>query len=354
MADFITSTHRKKWLLSIQDLVENCRAANQRAVEALQKYGATRVECQPDGTLAYPGAPAQGDNGHRSLPEPLTLAEEFVIRRFYEQKIQQVSAAFSFPNKIQATAILYFKRFYQKWSVMEHDPKHIMLTCIYLSCKVEEFHVSADELGKGIQQDPQVVLKNELTVLQGLDFELIVYTPYRSVDGFIYDLEVTTSGKKVILQELKLAAQFVVDSMMLTDVPLLFPPGQVALAALRTANQEEPKVDFNRYLQNMPERQKQRHSHAELIHVLDSIDLLVKDAKQPVESDVRRIDRKLKYCRNPGLQDEGKGKRERKEKQRHKRGSHDVQMVNAVDNHPLDLNEIHSVKRGQSEGDAML
>ncbi len=36
-----------------------------------------------------------------------------------------------------------------------------------------------------------------------------------------------TSGKKVLLQELKLAAQFVVDSMMLTDVPLLFPPGQV-------------------------------------------------------------------------------------------------------------------------------
>jgi cyclin H len=68
------------------------------------------------------------------------------------------------------------------------------LTCIYLSCKVEEFHVSADELGKGIQQDPQVVLKNELTVLQGLDFELIVYTPYRSVDGFIYDLESFVQG----------------------------------------------------------------------------------------------------------------------------------------------------------------
>jgi cyclin H len=77
---------------------------------------------------------------------------------------------------------------------MEHDPKHIMLTCIYLSCKVEEFHVSAEELGKGIQQDPQVVLKNELTVLQGLDFELIVYTAYRSVDGFIYDLESFVQG----------------------------------------------------------------------------------------------------------------------------------------------------------------
>jgi hypothetical protein len=27
---------------------------------------------------------------------------------------------------LQATAIMYFKRFYQQWSVMEHDPKNIM------------------------------------------------------------------------------------------------------------------------------------------------------------------------------------------------------------------------------------
>jgi hypothetical protein len=27
------------------------------------QYGATRVECQPDGTLAYPGAHIQGENG---------------------------------------------------------------------------------------------------------------------------------------------------------------------------------------------------------------------------------------------------------------------------------------------------
>lgn len=40
------------------------------------------------------------------------------------------------------------------------------LTCIYLACKVEESHVSAEELGKGISQDPQVVLKNEMIVLQ--------------------------------------------------------------------------------------------------------------------------------------------------------------------------------------------
>jgi hypothetical protein len=38
-----------------------------------------------------------------SLPSPLTVDEEILIQRFYEQKIQQVCAAFSFPHKIQVS-----------------------------------------------------------------------------------------------------------------------------------------------------------------------------------------------------------------------------------------------------------
>lgn len=40
------------------------------------------------------------------------------------------------------------------------------LTCVYTSCKVEENHVSAEELGKGINQDPQIILKNEMVLLK--------------------------------------------------------------------------------------------------------------------------------------------------------------------------------------------
>jgi len=40
------------------------------------------------------------------------------------------------------------------------------LKCIYLPCNVEEFHVFAKELGKGTQQDPQVVFKNDLIIFQ--------------------------------------------------------------------------------------------------------------------------------------------------------------------------------------------
>lgn len=40
------------------------------------------------------------------------------------------------------------------------------LTCIYAACKAEENHVSAEELGKGIEQDHHMILNNEMLVLQ--------------------------------------------------------------------------------------------------------------------------------------------------------------------------------------------
>ncbi|RRT76478.1 hypothetical protein B296_00002273, partial [Ensete ventricosum] len=46
------------------------------------------------------------------------------------------------------------------------SPYLLVLTCIYAACKVEENHVSAEELGKGIQQDHQIILNNEMVVYQ--------------------------------------------------------------------------------------------------------------------------------------------------------------------------------------------
>ena len=40
------------------------------------------------------------------------------------------------------------------------------LTCVYAACKIEENHVSAEEIGKGIKQDHHVILKYEMAVLQ--------------------------------------------------------------------------------------------------------------------------------------------------------------------------------------------
>jgi len=85
--------------------------------------------------------------------KPLSIEEEQSIKVFYENKLQEVCNNFHFPHKIQvyaissliitatlffcnqffeivyvtqATALIFFKRFYLQWSVMEHQPKNIM------------------------------------------------------------------------------------------------------------------------------------------------------------------------------------------------------------------------------------
>uniref|UniRef100_A0A8I6Y4W6 Cyclin-H1-1 n=1 Tax=Hordeum vulgare subsp. vulgare TaxID=112509 RepID=A0A8I6Y4W6_HORVV len=280
MSDFQTSTHRERWIFQTQDLVEKWTTANRRSAEILAQYGTTRLKVDPvDGSISNPEPVPDGTVVGSSSVKPLSCEEEQVMRIFYEQKIQEVCRAFKFPHKIQATAIIYFKRFYLQWSVMEHHPKHIMLTCVYASCKVEENHVSAEELGKGIQQDHQIILNNEMIVLKSLDFDLIVYAPYRSIEGFIDDMDDfcrAGNGAHQRLKDLHQTANSEVDTMMLTDAPLLYTPGQLALAALYKSNGALSVLDFERYLESVFLRQHFDCPVEQFIQIISSINHLVR------------------------------------------------------------------------------
>uniref|UniRef100_A0A453HBH4 Cyclin-H1-1 n=2 Tax=Aegilops tauschii subsp. strangulata TaxID=200361 RepID=A0A453HBH4_AEGTS len=276
MSDFQTSTHRERWIFQPQDLVNKWTTANRRSAEILAQYGTTRLKVDPvDGSISNPEPVPDHVVGSSSV-KPLSCEEEQVMRIFYEQKIQEVCRAFKFPHKIQATAIIYFKRFYLQWSVMEHHPKHIMLTCVYASCKVEENHVSAEELGKGIQQDHQIILNNEMIVLKSLDFDLIVYAPYRSIEGFIDDMDDFCNGAHQRLKDLHQTANSEVDTMMLTDAPLLYTPGQLALAALYKSNSALSVLDFERYLESVFSRQHFDCPVEQFIQIISSINHLVR------------------------------------------------------------------------------
>ncbi|KAL1341526.1 hypothetical protein HN51_028013 [Arachis hypogaea] len=325
MADFLTSTHRAKWIFTPQQLVEKYRDASQRAIQTLEKCGATLMEVDSDGTMSYPEPQnSVKDNAEKhSRSKPLSIEEEQSIKVFYENKLQEVCKNFHFPHKIQATALIYFKRFYLHWSVMEHQPKHIMLTCIYAACKIEENHVSAEELGKGISQDHQMILNNEMIVYQSLEFDLIVYAPYRSLEGFMDDMEDFCNASEDQLQMLKRlqdTARLEIDKMMLTDAPLLFPPAQLALAALRSSVALHQVIDFDSYLSSLFSRQNSTHTMSELIEALNTIDSLVMKYKFPSDKELKHINRKLKSCWGQSSHDEGK-KREKKSKHKSKKSS---------------------------------
>ena len=50
--------------------------------------------------------------------------------------------------------------------------------------QVEEAYIGAEEFCKRLQQDEEAVLSTEALVLQGLNFDLITYTPYSSLSGY--------------------------------------------------------------------------------------------------------------------------------------------------------------------------
>ncbi|KAH9689357.1 Cyclin-H1-1 [Citrus sinensis] len=109
------------------------------------------------------------------------------------------------------------------------------------------------------EQSMRVFYENKLR--EALEFDLIVYPPYRPLEGFINDME-----------DLHETAKLEVDKIMLTDAPLLFPPGQLALAALRNSNKVQRVVNYESYLSSILSRQNSGHIISDLTENLDTID----------------------------------------------------------------------------------
>lgn len=59
-----------------------------------------------------------------------------------------------------------------------------------LYIQVEESYISAQEFCRVVRQDQATVLRNEVPLLQGLNFDLVVHTPYWCLEGFFTDLKV--------------------------------------------------------------------------------------------------------------------------------------------------------------------
>ncbi|QCE15182.1 cyclin-H1-1-like isoform X2 [Vigna unguiculata] len=332
MADFLTSTQRAKWIFTSQTLVKKYEEANQRARQILGEYGATLMEVDGNGSLTYPEPRNTAKDGaeKHSRTKPLSIEQEKCVRVYYESNVHNVCKKFPLPRKVQATALIFFKRFYLRWSVMEHQPKYIMLACIYAACKIEEYYVSAEELSKSVVlQDHQMILNYEMIVYQSLEFDLIVYAPYRAVEGFINNMEefchcYEGDDQLPRLKTLQEKADLEVDKMMFTDASLLFPPGQLALAALRNANAIHKVIDFDSYLRSIFGRQSSMHKMSELSESLNAIDSWVSKYEIPSKKVKNHIDRKLTSCWGFSSHDEGK-KQEKKSKHKSEKSSKEAQ-----------------------------
>lgn len=164
---------------------------------------------------------------------------------FFANFIQLLGEQLKLKQQVIATATVYFKRFYARNSLKCIDPLLLAPTCIFLASKVEEFGVISNSrmitscqtilknkfshaYGPEYPYRMTTILECEFYLLENLDCCLIVYQPYRPLLQFLQDMSPHED------QLLTLAWRIVNDSLR-TDVCLLYPPYQIAIACLQIA-----------------------------------------------------------------------------------------------------------------------
>ncbi|NXT02961.1 CCNH protein, partial [Jacana jacana] len=214
-----SSTQKRHWTFRSEEELARCR------VEANRKFRSRAV---------VSGKVLQNDI---VFLEP---HEELAICKYYEKRLLDFCVVFkpAMPRSVVGTACMYFKRFYLNNSVMEYHPRIIMLTCAFLACKVDEFNVSSAQFVSNLRESPlgqekalEQILEYELLVIQQLNFHLIVHNPYRPFEGFLIDIK-TRYPMLENPEILRKTADDFLNRLVLTDAHLLFPPSQIALAAI--------------------------------------------------------------------------------------------------------------------------
>lgn len=294
---YTTSSQLKYWTFPVTELEKLREEASQRYVENHSK------NFQMDDTSRF-----------RFF---LTVEEESKIRRFYEYELKNFCLAFQppMPNYVLGTAMCYFKRFFLHTSVMDHHPRNVLYSCIYLACKVEEFNIPIEMFVKNISsvkkaaaQDVKyeadkagdILLSEELLLLEILHFHLTVHNPYRPVEGLFIDIK-TRCPEISDLEKLRKGVEAFLINCLHTDACLLFSPSQIALAALVSSGANSG-INLDSYVAN-----KLVDSKENLRKIVDHIQRLRQMVKQVeqfhgqyerLESEVKMLEVKLEQCRN--------------------------------------------------------
>ncbi|KAM3728967.1 Cyclin-H [Dirofilaria immitis] len=224
---FSTSTQKKDWTFSSQqDLLDLRKAANEKF---RAKYETVIDDDQKDIFL--------------------TPEEEALLRNIITETGIRFADDFRpamWPST-RWTAFAYFKRFFLHHSTMEYSPKSVMMSCFYLASKVDEFNVSIDEFVRNLKSgnaksNSETILSFEPQIMLKLRYQLTIHSPFRPFEGHLIEMK-TRSLLGFDLEQVRPHANDFFKKALLGDVMLLYPPSQIALAALKYALHMLDKAD---------------------------------------------------------------------------------------------------------------
>jgi len=163
------------------------------------------------------------------------------------------------------------KRFYLYKTAYLYKPRTMMLSSLILAFKVEEIVFDTMQfLSKFKGAEPEKVFEYETSLLDGLKFELLVYSPLDSLDGLKLLLEIPSEIIKPVEE--------IIYRSYLTDAILLYPPGLIAAAAICCVNKEI-----------VLKKQEILNLSSEKIKKIEECCELIKNVKIPAETEASAI-----------------------------------------------------------------
>ncbi|KAH7883723.1 cyclin-like protein [Phlebopus sp. FC_14] len=331
------STQYKSWRYSPEQLAVVRKSLNSAAVSVIRN---TFEADEP------------GSSANISF---LDAGDEQLLVKLYITKIPHLCGHFRFPEEVEATAITYLKRFYLKNTVMDWHPKNVMLTALFLATKTTNNPISLDSYTSNVPKtSPSDVLDLEFLVAQSLGFEFAVWHAHRALWGVWLDLQsLSNISEDLRPQGVYEVALKHVRASRFTDAELIYTPSQIALAALALAS---PLL--SRKWTDGQSSTDATNSSDTLESIVASIKHLITQTGHPPDIEaVRKVDRRLKLCKNPEKVVGSKAYLARKaeeeraaEAKRHKKAEVH-RTIEDTDPFGSEINDVESVRRMQELDD---
>uniref|UniRef100_A0A7E4VG97 CYCLIN domain-containing protein n=1 Tax=Panagrellus redivivus TaxID=6233 RepID=A0A7E4VG97_PANRE len=220
---YATSSHKRHWIFANPEaLAEQRRLVNERFVSLRQPYIA-----EDDNFEGFPNS-----------------EEELVIVRVVSHTGVRFANEFkpTLPLPVRWIAFMYFKRFYTKVCSLQLNtaPKRMMMVCFFLAAKVYEFNISTSQFVSNLRSGDAAsnadnILKLEPKLMEELNYELTVHTPYKAFEGHLLEMKARMSLLGFDLEQLRPHAMEFFEKAMIGDAMLLYAPTHIALAALKYA-----------------------------------------------------------------------------------------------------------------------
>ncbi|KAL7415381.1 cyclin-like protein [Mrakia frigida] len=308
------SSQYRNWRYSKEKLAKMRKDLNERAVDVVRKnLQAEKVSSTP--SQAQAEEEAYLTFGTNPPPPPttttpssddinyLTVEDELALIAYYISTVPPTCAGFGASLTVEATTILYLKRFYLVNTCMDYHPRKIMPTCLFLAMKAENSHPAIDPfVSRFSKLTSDEVLSLEFLVAQSLEFEFKVHHPHTALHGFFLDLQVTASPS---LPSLLSSALSTLSALSLPlDLPLIYSPSHIALAAIHFHSPAHTTL----YLQSKEDLSNGKLKADEVLSVLEEIVEQLKEEETRQREDqggkkrmgkVKEVDRRLRGCGNP-------------------------------------------------------